>query len=249
MFSYEGKAAPLFFWGHRGAPTLAVENTVTSFQKAFAMGLLGVEFDVQFSRDGIPFVFHDDDLDRLAHIHKTPSTLSWDELQRIAIHDPKRPQLGEGKIPRLADVLEVVPTSRFINLELKHPGMLTEENLTRMLRLLEDYGVLQRTLVSSFQPQHLYRVKKVAPNMPLAVLWEGEPSTELIRQASQDLSPVMHVPVRWIEQFEIRDWRLPTSAVAVWGLKNADDVDRCLAAEVDAVFIDDPDWKEHVLPS
>lgn len=249
MFSYAGRAQPLFFWGHRGAPTLAVENTVTSFQRAFANDLHGVEFDVQFSRDGIPFIFHDDDLERLAHMPIAPSSLSWDELNRITIQDPIRPELGDGKIPRLAEVLAVIPECRFVNLELKQPGALTDENLRHALRLLDEYAVRQRTLISSFQPQHLYQVKNVDPSMSLAVLWEGKPVAETIRHVCQDLSPVMHVPLRWIEQFEMTGWRPRTSAVAVWGLKNVEDVDRCLRAGVDAVFIDGPEWKNHVRSS
>jgi glycerophosphoryl diester phosphodiesterase len=242
MFSYEGKADPLFLWGHRGAPWLAVENTVGSFQAAFAHGLHGVEFDVQFSCDGIPFVFHDDDLRRLAQVEKVPSTLLWNELRTITIRDPLRRTLGEARIPRLEEVLAVIPDHGFLNLELKHPGTLEDQDVMRMIRLLDDYAMRERTLISSFQLMHLYRVKDVAPDIALAVLWDGDPSMETIHQVSQSLSPVMHVPLRWLDQHEITSGRLPASMVAVWGLKNGEDVERCRRAGVDAVFIDSPEW-------
>ena len=38
--------------GHRGAPTLAPENTLASFEQAFKNGLKGIELDVQLSKDG-----------------------------------------------------------------------------------------------------------------------------------------------------------------------------------------------------
>ena len=110
MFTYENIEGPRpFLWGHRGAPLLAVENTVASFQKAFAAGLYGVEFDVQFSRDGVPFVFHDDDLKRLAGVEMVPSRLLWDQIKTITIRDPLRPQHGEAHIPTLEAVFEVIP--------------------------------------------------------------------------------------------------------------------------------------------
>ena len=45
--------------GHRGAPSLAPENTTESFIKAFEVGIKGVELDVQLSKDEKLVVFHD----------------------------------------------------------------------------------------------------------------------------------------------------------------------------------------------
>lgn len=50
--------------GHRGAPLLAVENSLASFRAAKSQGADGVEFDVALTRDGINVVMHDDVLDR-----------------------------------------------------------------------------------------------------------------------------------------------------------------------------------------
>ena len=160
MFTYENIEGPRpFLWGHRGAPLLAVENTVASFQKAFAAGLYGVEFDVQFSRDGVPFVFHDDDLKRLAGVEMVPSRLLWDQIKTITIRDPLRPQHGEAHIPTLEAVFEVIPPEKFINLEVKHPDPLNDRDVMRMVGMLRDHMMHNRTLISSFQPRHLYQVK------------------------------------------------------------------------------------------
>ncbi|WP_075056284.1 glycerophosphodiester phosphodiesterase [Thermogymnomonas acidicola] len=57
--------------GHRGAPPHeALENTLESFQAARRMGVGAVEFDVQLSRDGVPFLFHDFSTERLAGIDR-----------------------------------------------------------------------------------------------------------------------------------------------------------------------------------
>ena len=37
--------------GHRGAPSLAHENTLASFTKAIEAGMEGIELDVQYSAD------------------------------------------------------------------------------------------------------------------------------------------------------------------------------------------------------
>ena len=44
---------------HRGANREAGENTLPAFERAVAMGVQGIELDIQCTRDGIPVVHHD----------------------------------------------------------------------------------------------------------------------------------------------------------------------------------------------
>ncbi|CAN9515107.1 unnamed protein product [Ophioblennius macclurei] len=46
-------------YGHRGAPMLAPENTMMSFNRSVACGVTAFETDVQLSKDRIPFLMHD----------------------------------------------------------------------------------------------------------------------------------------------------------------------------------------------
>ncbi len=50
---------------HRGASSEAPENTRTAFLKALARSADGIETDVQLSADGIPVLWHDDDLAKI----------------------------------------------------------------------------------------------------------------------------------------------------------------------------------------
>ena len=50
--------------GHRGVKDLAPENTLESIIEAFRIGLKWIEVDVKISKDNIPFLLHDDLLDR-----------------------------------------------------------------------------------------------------------------------------------------------------------------------------------------
>nr|XP_048291063.1 glycerophosphodiester phosphodiesterase domain-containing protein 4 isoform X2 [Myodes glareolus] len=58
------------FFGHRGAPMLAPENTMMSFEKAVEHGASGLETDVYLSYDGVPFLMHDYDLSRTTNIRE-----------------------------------------------------------------------------------------------------------------------------------------------------------------------------------
>lgn len=52
---------------HRGAGKVAPENTLSAIRTGAAQGFKMMEFDVKLSRDGIPVLLHDDDLDRTSN--------------------------------------------------------------------------------------------------------------------------------------------------------------------------------------
>ena len=50
--------------GHRGLKDIAPENTIFSLEESIRFNLKWVEVDVKISKDNVPFLLHDDLLDR-----------------------------------------------------------------------------------------------------------------------------------------------------------------------------------------
>lgn len=50
--------------GHRGYCAKYPENTLISFEKAIELGVDAIEFDVWLSKDKVPVIIHDGDVDR-----------------------------------------------------------------------------------------------------------------------------------------------------------------------------------------
>ncbi|XP_053329617.1 glycerophosphoinositol inositolphosphodiesterase GDPD2 [Spea bombifrons] len=77
--------------GHRGAPMLAPENTMMSFDKMAALGTKVFETDVMVSWDGIPFLMHDSTLLRTTDVaqvfperaKENCSNFEWTDLQKL----------------------------------------------------------------------------------------------------------------------------------------------------------------------
>nr|XP_043887872.1 glycerophosphodiester phosphodiesterase domain-containing protein 5 isoform X1 [Solea senegalensis] len=77
--------------GHQGAPMLAPENTLWSFQRALQMNVTGLEVDVAISVDGVPFLMHDRTLQRTTDVEKVfpdrqmdeASLFNWTDLQQL----------------------------------------------------------------------------------------------------------------------------------------------------------------------
>jgi glycerophosphoryl diester phosphodiesterase len=76
---------------HRGASTLAPENTLASMRTAVGLGVYGLETDISVSLDGVLFLMHDDTLARTTDVAQVfpgrkddpAETFTWDELSRL----------------------------------------------------------------------------------------------------------------------------------------------------------------------
>ena len=67
---------------HRGFNTVAPENSLAAFGAAIALGAPEIELDVRFTRDGIPVVAHDSELQRQAGV---PGTIEEKTLMFVQL--------------------------------------------------------------------------------------------------------------------------------------------------------------------
>jgi glycerophosphoryl diester phosphodiesterase len=135
---------------HRGDWRQARENTIPALLAALEVrGCDGVEFDVRASLDGVPVLSHDETLERVWGRPERVDQLRADALEAIGL-------------PTLAEVLERLPRSAFLDVELKDdPGRGAVEALAAGRGAL-----LRNAVVSSFRPGTLERVAGLAPAWP-----------------------------------------------------------------------------------
>ena len=108
------KNGELIKLGHRGAPSLAHENTLDSFRKAIKAGTDGVELDVQFSANKKLVVYHNWDIKNSSGEKKLIQNLSYSEIQKIHLNGSEK-----NKIPLFTDVLDILNKKCIINIEIK----------------------------------------------------------------------------------------------------------------------------------
>lgn len=92
------------YFAHRGLhdnASEAPENSMAAFKKAVEAGL-GMELDVQVTKDGVPVIFHDFTLERVCGVEGKVVNHTYEELQAYTLLDS-----GE-RIPRLSDLLLMV---------------------------------------------------------------------------------------------------------------------------------------------
>jgi glycerophosphoryl diester phosphodiesterase len=104
---------------HRGASESAPENTLAAVQQGWTEGADAVEVDCQLTADGHVVVIHDPDTRRIAGECWQVVERTLAELQSLDVGSWKGPQWTGERIPTLAEVIETIPPSRRLFIEVK----------------------------------------------------------------------------------------------------------------------------------
>lgn len=172
-----------FVIAHRGVPVAQPENTLPSFDLALQQGADVLETDLRFSRDGEIVLFHDATLERMTDGQGAVSAHTVAELKRLHTRAPDG-AWTTAPIPTLVELLDHTHSQTPLLLELKDPRFTQRHAAECLVRLLEAYGMLQRTAVISFHAHHVATVKTVCPEIPTGAITLKNPlvtgNTELL---------------------------------------------------------------------
>ncbi|WP_024866763.1 glycerophosphodiester phosphodiesterase family protein [Butyrivibrio sp. FCS014] len=175
-------------YAHRGLHdnnTDAPENSMAAFKKAVEGGY-GIECDVQLTRDGIPVIFHDFTLkrvaryenDRAAEVKGKVIDYTYDELQELVL-------LGSNeRIPKFEDFLKMVdgrvPLIIELKIELKDLRVCGE-----VWKFLKDYkGVY---CIESFNPLGVWWFKRNHPD-----IMRGQLSDEFHKDSPEEFKGILY---------------------------------------------------------
>ena len=220
---------PFKIIGHRGACGHAPENTLRSFQKAIDLGVAWVEFDVQFSADGVPMVIHDATLTRTTRLRGRVRN-----TQSVALRDPCGKQ-GDA-VPTLSEVLSLLDRHGIgAYVELKS---CPEPSLPR---LLEQIGVGRADrILSSFKHEWLRQALTLSDRVQLQPLFSRVPLRKPVwldalhpREVGVGFSSLSNSAAR-----KILHWGYP---VVSYTVNEAADIERAMQLGLAGVFTDFPD--------
>lgn len=145
---------------------------MTAFRRAVNHGADAYEFDLRPTKDGRLVLNHDKTFERVARPEHNPgidltrgvSEMTLEEVKRIALPENER-------VPTLEEVLEILPPTALLNIELKDPA-----GAELFYDALVKYDLLDRSLVSSFDVDLLREFRALEKKagrkpMKLGYLW------------------------------------------------------------------------------
>ena len=138
---------------HRGASGYEPDNTIRAFEKAIELDADMIELDINLSKDGVPVVIHE------RQIEGRP-------IREFTVSQLKQFVVGKGeKIPTFQEAIDCVKGRCRLYIELKGEG--TEEPVVDLVR---KNGMDQEVIICSFDPEKVRRSKELAPDIVVSVL-------------------------------------------------------------------------------
>jgi glycerophosphoryl diester phosphodiesterase len=197
-----GFPTPFEIIAHRGASAYAPENTIPAFEKAWRLGVVDVELDIQLSRDNEVVLFHDTKL-----VGKTgnPGTVrSHDaadllEMEIGSWFDRTHPEVEETftgtRLISLAALFEKFGNRFFYHIELKS----SDVDLARLALVeIDAYGLRDKIRFTSFSFEQVERAHALVPEIPAGLLVRD--AARLRRNAKVvDDAPLLPLQIRQIE--------------------------------------------------
>lgn len=250
-------AAPrILVHGHRGARAIYPENTIPAFEYAIKIGADFLEMDVAVTKDNVLVISHDPHIN--PEICKGPHPgvaiheLTLAQLREYDCgalknpHFPKQQPVPGTRIPTLDEVLSLSSgNSVQFNIETKsfpdHPELTPAPDVfaRMLLDVIRKHKLESRAIVQSFDFRTLLATKRLAPNIRLSALWEGDarPFVDIAREAEAGIiSPLFKL----VTPTQVKAAHAAKIEVVPWTADTPADWQMLVDAGVDAIITDDP---------
>jgi glycerophosphoryl diester phosphodiesterase len=129
---------------HRGNRARTSENTIESLREAQLLGADALEFDVRVTRDGVPVVIHDPDVDRTTNGTGLVRSFTFQQLRTLdASIGASTASTTPERVPALEEVLEALPRVPLV-IEVKEVAAVEPTE-----RLIRRFNAVDRVIVGS----------------------------------------------------------------------------------------------------
>ncbi len=158
-------------WAHRGASAIFPENTMLAFVEAWRSGADAIELDVQRTRDGELVVIHDETLNRTTNGRGYVYSSSYSWIKTLDAGEKIHPRFRGEKVPTLREVLDFIQsTGMRLNIEIKNEQVNYPGIEMQVIRTVEQFKLVDRVVISSFNHQTVQLVKNASPQLETALL-------------------------------------------------------------------------------
>ena len=161
--------------GHRGIPSQAPENTLTSFQLACEKGASWIETDVQLSADKVPVIIHDRKVNRTTDGKGVVSEMMAKDIFRLDAGSWFDKTFKGETVPSLEETLALcLKLGLSLNLELKiHTGNSVEELAQQVTSVVKFANFpLDSLIFSSFSQEALKYCQQLYPEARRGIITE-----------------------------------------------------------------------------
>jgi glycerophosphoryl diester phosphodiesterase len=226
---------------HRGASGNYPENTRLAFEKAIEAGVDMVEIDCQLTADGHVVVFHDERLRRTAGVNGAVRDKTLAQLKKLDVGKWRKKAFQGQLILTLEEALEIFAGKVNLCLEVKsfphsQPGI-----ELKLLFILSHYNFLEQTIISSFDYRCLARVRELAPEASLGLIFGSSVRENPLEVAVRIGAASIHVQKELAgREFLEQAWEQGLD-VHVWTVNEVQEMQAFASLGIQGLFSDYPE--------
>jgi glycerophosphoryl diester phosphodiesterase len=234
---YDGRA---LVFGHRGARAYAPMNTLPAYQLALEQGAHGIELDVHRSLDGHPVIVHDFTVDATTNGSGTVTQMTLAQLKALDAGSWFDPKFAGAQIPTLDEVFEAVGKELYVNVEIKSVSAETDGVEQVVAECIRRHAMIERVIVSSFNPVTLIRFRALLPDVPLGFLIVKPGDTSALYDAGLTYE-AYHPHYEAIDPALIVTHKRLDHCINTWTVNDPARAAELVALGVDGIITDNPD--------
>ena len=238
---------PLNF-AHRGASHEAPANTLAAFLLAVDLGAEGIELDVHLSKDGHLVVIHDFDVSATTDGQGLVRNKTLAELKELDAGSWFDPVFADQRIPTLQEVIDAVGHRLLLNIELKVKGWGDGGLAAKVVQIVEQSGLVDRVILSSFNPLTVWRAKRRNPQIATGLLYAQDMPLFLRKAWLRRLvrPTALHPHYTMVDAHYVWWANKQGYRVNVWTADDPADMRRLMHAGVDIIITNRPDLLREV---
>ena len=146
---------------HRGFGNYGPDNSLSAVKMAIEANVDGVDLDGQMTSDGKLVIYHDPNLDRLSDGKGPLKEKTLAELKALDVGFKFDEKFRGERIATYEEALRIVDGKVKLIVELKTSTVGSDSSENIAVGLIQKYNAYDWTILSSFNPFVLYRIKKL----------------------------------------------------------------------------------------
>ena len=159
---------------HRGASSVAPENTLVSAEQGIAYGADMIELDIHLTKDGEVVVIHDHLVDRTTNGTGAIADMTLAEIQKLDAGSWKDPKFSDQRIPTLDEFLKLVNGRATVLIEIKSNDKELYEGIEKKtLDIVEANNAQSWIAYQTFHPKVIDHFLALDPDCPIYLLIVG----------------------------------------------------------------------------
>src|SRR5690554_204338 len=220
---------------HRGSAFAAPENSLSAIHQAIDDGADYIEIDVQLTRDGVPVLWHDSDMQRIFGRPERINEVAYDDIKDLDAGSWFDARFADERVTTLAQAIDAVRGRAGLFVDLK-PNRNTTRLVTTVVELLQQKNAVQGTVIAASDWPALEQAKQLEPELKTALLAQF-----VVGPLWQDHYDILGLRFNRASPGAVARTHNAGNELHVWTVNNAASMSRFIDMGVDNIITDRPD--------